>query len=141
MEGDRCRGGGYRAGRDRDAAEVRRALLPTSSKVTRAEAAGLRPVCVATVFPLVYAPAYRAVFVRKRLVPGLRCLDPGICSLEAALRCGLLLVIMRSTGPSRVSGGRSSRPDRSQLIRALATTASGVPIRLRRAKKRSNGPR
>jgi hypothetical protein len=32
------------------------------------------------------------VFVRERSLPALRCLDPGICPLETALRSELLLV-------------------------------------------------
>jgi hypothetical protein len=47
---------------------------------------------IATVFPLVYAPVIGAALVRKRLLPGLSCLDPGICPLEAALRSELLLI-------------------------------------------------
>jgi hypothetical protein len=37
-------------------------------------------------------PGYRAVLIRERSLPALRCLDPGICPLETALRGELLLV-------------------------------------------------
>ena len=43
-------------------------------------------------FPLVYAPGYRAMLVRERSLPALCCHDPGICPLEAALCSELLLV-------------------------------------------------
>lgn len=46
-----------------------------------------------------------------------------------------------SGGPHGPRAGLCPKPTESQLIRTLATIASGVPIRLSRAKKRSNGPR
>jgi hypothetical protein len=48
-----------------------------------------------------------------------------------------------SSGVRSVRSMRGILPEatKSQLIRTLATIASGVPIRLTRAKKRSNGPR